>query len=198
MRWKDVLDIIETGNARQARGPRLIPRDWFARGLHLALTPAWEDPQLSANRALPWVVPEKRPDVLLHEAGAGKASHARPPTVWTSYGGSTRAVQGKLASQYQQPFIAWYSTLLAHEGLQRGRSPARLQTSVQFRRSEISYPCNRLSPHFASSAIACARVGDAFSDSGRSRRTPSFVAYSLNAMSTSYRISTWSHRKPIG
>ena len=52
------------------------------------------------------------------------------------------------------------------------------------------YPCNRVSPAFASPAIARASVGDAFSDSGLSRRMPSFAAYSLNAISTSYRIST--------
>ena len=65
----------------------------------------------------------------------------------------------------------------------------RMKEFGRMKPGEISDQCSaqaiRLSPRFASPAIARARVGDAFSDSGRSRRIPSFAAYSLNAMSTS-------------
>ena len=53
------------------------------------------------------------------------------------------------------------------------------------RRIDRVQPFRRSSPWAASRATARASVGEALSDSGRSRRMPSLCAYSLKAMSTS-------------
>ena len=66
------------------------------------------------------------------------------------------------------------------------------KTSVQLTRSVVPTLATDLARVSQALEIACTKVGDAFSDPGRSRRTPSFDAYSRNAMSTSYKISTWS------
>lgn len=64
--------------------------------------------------------------------------------------------------------------------------------------SNQTHARRRASAFCARSATALAKVGEAFRDSGRSSFMPSRAAWARKRRSTSYRISTWSQRKPIG
>lgn len=150
-----------------------------------ALAAAAHQVQFPANRAFPGEETEQRPDLLLHETFAGKTAHVMRPALGTNYRIGRRSSLSECTGGHQQT---------TSEGLEQtyyaGMANRRNLTQLSLQVIEDSFSFNRTSPFIASPEIARANVRDAFRDSGRSSRIPTFFAYSLNAISTSYRIST--------
>lgn len=138
--------------------------------------------QPAADGALPGIVAEHGVDFALQNPISRKPAHIAPSTIWTVRCSALSTDTKLCTAQHQRPFRRPANRVLDWAFARTVRmSENSAATSLLIR----SHPCKRASPTRARSATARARVGDAFNDSGRSRRMPNLAAYSLNAMSTS-------------
>jgi hypothetical protein len=150
-----------------------------------AFAAAADQVQLPADRALPRKEPKQWPELLLHEPLARKAPHLVFLTRGTNDGFRRRASLSECVRGHQRTTSTGLEQAY-YTGIANRRNLTPL--SLQVIGDSLSF--NRTSPFIASPAMALASVSDAFNDSGRSSRIPTFFAYSLNAISTSYKIST--------